>query len=246
MKNWEHRKKLNKGIADFLTSLQTRKAYYPGSFELYKQFVDVHPDAQQWGNPKEGHLPWTFIPDVDPTNEDDICFKREPFISLYSETALDANSVTDFIGKAVEFANEKIWGTLTASIAVHPDSMKDPLVATAIDEAIANLRYGSIVINYWGAMAYYMVTTPWGGYPDTDIYDVQSGIGFVNNTLMFDRPQKSVVYARFDTPRDPTLANVPNNHLYFVQSTRYQFNPTIGNLLKLIWTILTLKQAKKK
>ena len=246
MKNWEHREKLNNGIADFLASLETRKAYYPGSFELYQQFTDAHPKARKMGNPKEGHLPWTFIPDIDAANEDDICFKREPFISLYSETAIDADTVVEFIDKAVEVANEKVWGTLVATIAVHPDSLKDPLVAAAIDQAIANLRYGSIVINYWGAMAYYMVTTPWGGYPDTDIYDVQSGIGFVNNTLMFDRPQKSVVYARFDTPRDPTLANVPNNHLYFVQATRYQFSPTIGNLLKLIWTILTLKQAKKK
>jgi hypothetical protein len=241
MKNWEHRKKLNKGIADCLASVETRKAYYPGSFELHKQFVDVHPNTRQLGNPKEGHLPWTFIPDVDPTNEDDICFKREPFISLYSETTLDADSVTEFIGKAVEFANEKVWGTLTASIAVHPDSMKDPLVAAAIDQAIADLRYGSVVINYWGAIAYYLATTPWGGHPNTDIYDVQSGIGFVNNTLMFDHPQKSVVYAKFNIPQDPTLVNYSNNYSYFRQDSHYHFNPSMGNLLKLFWTILTMK-----
>jgi hypothetical protein len=76
MKNWEHREKLNKGIANFLAGTKTSKAYYPGSFELHHLFVEAHPQALQLGKPQEGHLPWTFIPDVDATNEDDICFKR--------------------------------------------------------------------------------------------------------------------------------------------------------------------------
>ena len=240
MKNWERREKLNQEIADFLGGLKTRKAYYPGSFELHKQFVETHPNAMQLGSPQEGHLPWTFIPDVNSNNEDDICFKREPFMSLCSETALEADSVVEFIGKAVEFANEKMWGTLVATIAVHPDSMKDPQIAAAVDQAIADLRYGSVVINAWGGIAYYLSNTPWGGYPDTDIYDVQSGIGFVNNPLMFDRPQKSVVYTPF-APQVENLVNNPNYHLNFAQVARYDFNPTFGNLLKLLWTFMTHK-----
>lgn len=241
MKNWDRRETLNQGIADFLAGMKTRKAYYPGSFELHKQFVDAHPNARQLGSPQEGHLPWTFIPDINSSNEEDICFNREPFMGLFSETALEAGDVVEFIDKAVEFANKKLWGTLAAYIVVHPDSMKDPQIAAAVDQAIADLRYGSIVINYWGGLSYYLMNAPWGGYPNTDIYDVQSGIGFVNNPLMFDRPQKSVVYAQFDLPLDPTLVNVPNNYLYFAQAARYEFNPTLGNLLKLFWTILKLK-----
>ncbi len=241
MKNWDRREKLNQGIADFLAGMKTRKAYYPGSFELHKQFVDAHPNAMQLGSPQEGHLPWTFIPDVDSSNEDDICFTREPFMSLCSEIALEADSVVEFIHKAVEFANKKIWGTLAAYIVVHSDSMKDPQTAAAVDKAIADLHYGSVVINYWGGLSYYLMSAPWGGYPNTDIYDVQSGIGFVNNPLMFDHPQKSVVYAQFDLPLDPTLVNVPNNYRYFAQAARYEFKPTLGNLLKLFWTILKLK-----
>ncbi len=245
MKNWDRREELNQGIADFLAGVKTRKAYYPGSFELHKQFVEAHPNARQWGSPQDSHLPWTFIPDVDSTNEDDICFKREPFMSLFSETALEADNVIEFISNAVEFANEKMWGTLVATIAVHPASMKDPQIAAAVDRAIADLRYGSIVINYWGGIAYYLATTPWGGHPNTDIYDVQSGIGFVNNLLMFDRPQKSVVHVPFNLRRDPTLVNIPNNHLYYAQLARFNHNPTIVNLLKLLWTILTLSSKPK-
>jgi acyl-CoA reductase-like NAD-dependent aldehyde dehydrogenase len=241
MKNWEQREKLNQEIAAFLAGAKTDKAFYPGSFELHQQFVDAHPQALQLGEPPEGHLPWTFIPDLDATNEADICFTHEPFMSLFSETALEAESVAEFIGKAVKFANEKLWGTLVASIVVHPASMKDPAVAAAVDQAIADLRYGTVVMNNYGALAYYIKRTPWGGYPGSDIYDVQSGIGFVNNALMFDHIQKSVVYADFAPPIDLSLASALENYLLFQQDTRYQFNPSASNLFKLVWRALTIK-----
>jgi acyl-CoA reductase-like NAD-dependent aldehyde dehydrogenase len=243
MKNWQQREKLNRGIADYLAGTDTRKAYYPGSFELHQQFIDAHPQALQLGDPHPGHLPWTFIPDVDPTRMDDICFNREPFMSLFSETALQADSVVDFIRKAVDFANERLWGTLIASIVVHPESLKDPEIASAIDQAIADLRYGSIVINQWGAFAHYMTITPWGGYPGSDIFDVQSGIGFVNNPLMFDRPQKSVIYTDFTPLVDPFRANMSNSYLYYRQDTRFQMDPSVINLAKLVWRAVTAKET---
>jgi hypothetical protein len=243
MKNWEHRGALNRGIADFLATIKTRKAYYPGSFELHRQFVDEHPDALQLGEPQEGHLPWTFIVDVDAANPDDICFKREPFLSSYSETALEAENVVEYIRKAVEFANERLWGNLVASIVVHPASLKDKAVAEAVDHAIADLRYGSIVINHMGLLAYYMKITPWGAYPGNELHDIRSGTGFVNNPLMFDSVQKSVIYSDFSPLADTFLANLTNSYLVFRQSTRYFFDPSIGNLLKLIGRAMTVKNA---
>ena len=243
-KDWEHREKLNHEIARFLEGIHTRKAYYPGSFRLYQQFMEAHPEALQLGDLQEGHLPWTFIQDLDPTNSEDMCFSCEPFMSLYSETALEADDVAEFISKAVVFANEKLWGTLVASIVVHPKSLNDPTVAADVEQAIADLRYGSIVINQWGAYAHYMMATPWGGYPGSDMFDVQSGIGFVNNPLMFDSIQKSVVYTAFTPLVDPSLVNLSNNYLYFRQDTRYQYHPSIGNLVSLIWKAIMCKEAK--
>lgn len=243
MKNWEQRDKLNQGIGDFLARTKTRKAYYPGSFELHKQFIQAHPQALVLGETQEGHLPWTFILGLDDGNKDDICFTREPFMSLFSETALEAGSVVEFIHKAVEFANECLWGTLTSTIVVHPASMKDPSVAAAVDQAIADLHYGSVVINQNGGLAAYLPCIPWGGYPGSDIYDVQSGIGSVNNPLMFDHPQKSVCYADFTPLADPLIANLSNNYLFYRQESVYESNPTVGNLLRLIWRAMTLKEA---
>jgi acyl-CoA reductase-like NAD-dependent aldehyde dehydrogenase len=235
MKGWEKREAFNAAIADYLSSLETRQAYYPGAENLHAEFTKRHPDALQLGEPKAGELPWTFIPEVDPSNRDDICFKREAFLGLFGETAIDADGVVDFIGKAVAFANENLWGTLCASIVVHPRSMKDPFIAAAVEKAIADLRYGSVVVNHWGAIAYYMAVTPWGAYPGHDMYDIQSGIGKVHNPLMFAEAEKSVTRAPFISIPDPYTATATRSYSYYRRDTRYQHEPSVRNLLKLLW-----------
>lgn len=242
--DWEHRQAVNDGIAKFLDGIETTKAYYPGAAEQHERFVAAHPEALRLGKPRPGHLPWTFIADVDAGHAEDICFNEEPFLSLFSETSLGGRDAAEFIGKAVDFANDKVWGTLVASIVVHPKSMKDPAVAEAVNRAIEDLRYGSIVINNWGALAHYMTATPWGAYPGSDMGDVQSGIGFVNNPLMFDRVQKSVIYSDFAPIADPFLANI-TNYFWYRQDARYNHKPSIGNMLDLIFKAMTMKEIKK-
>ena len=53
------------------------------------------------------------------------CVTTEAFCSLFAETALEAESVPEYIDKAVAFANQYIWGSLNATIIVHPDLLKD-------------------------------------------------------------------------------------------------------------------------
>jgi hypothetical protein len=49
------------------------------------------------------------------------------------------------------------------------------------------------VINQWVVTAWLLMLTHWGGYPGYEIYDIQSDTSAVNNLLMFELPQKSVV-----------------------------------------------------
>ena len=72
----------------------------------------------------------------------------------------------------------------------------------ALNEAIADLRYGSIGVNLWHALSFALGTTVWGAYPGHAVNDIQSGRGFVGNAYMFARPQKSVV-------RGPFVCNPP-------------------------------------
>ena len=89
-----------------------------------------------------------------------------------------------------------------------------------------------------------MTATPWGAHPGSDIYDVQSGIGFVNNPFMFDRVQKSVIYSDFAPIADPFLANIIN-YFWFRQDARYHNNPSVSNMFNLIWKAMTMKEVKK-
>jgi len=74
-------------------------------------------------------------------------------------TSLTAASPSDFLDAAVSFCNDVVWGTLSATVIVHPKSgVKDALM-----RAVANLRYGAIGVNIWHATAFAIGTTTWGG-----------------------------------------------------------------------------------
>lgn len=232
---WAQRDQLNEAISQYLHGLETRKAYYPAAQRQHAEFLAAHPEARQLGQPGEGELPWTYIPGLDSSNVDELCFRQEPFMSLFSETALEAADTVEFIDKAVQFANSRLWGSLCVSIVVHPKTLKDPLVAAAVEQALTDLNYGTVVVNHWGALGYYMVVTPWGAPPGHDLYDIQSGTGKVNNPLMFDKPLKSVLRAPFISVPDPYMVHSKNSYRYFRQDVRYQANPSAWNLLKLLW-----------
>jgi acyl-CoA reductase-like NAD-dependent aldehyde dehydrogenase len=235
-KSWTQRENLIKAIGNEMAKLETRIAYYPGAREKHAAFVSAHPDARQFGDSGQGRLPWTFITNVDPKNGNDICFNTEAFCSLFAETALEAANVPEFIDRAVDFVNATLWGTLTASIIIHPKSLLDPDVAASLERALVNLRYGTICVNEWGGMAYFFGRTPWGGFPGHDIYDIQSGIGFVNNPLMFSKPQKSVIYGRFKKRIDPTLISFKHALEMQKRLTYYLASPSIWKMLGLVWT----------
>lgn len=195
--DWNQRKALLEHIRQVLAKVPLRTAYYPGAMQRYEAFIASHPEAERFGTPEKGQLPWVLIPSLDPARKRDVCFTTEAFCGVFGETGLAASSVAEYIDRAVAFANDTLWGTLSATILIHPSSLQDPTVAAALDRAVADLRFGTVAINTWAANAFGMGVTTWGGFPGSSLYDIQSGTGFVHNTLMFDRPQKSVVRAPF-------------------------------------------------
>jgi acyl-CoA reductase-like NAD-dependent aldehyde dehydrogenase len=195
--SWRQRIELLDAIGQVLSQVPTRRAYYPGASQRHEEFISQHPESREFGGMSTDHLPWTLISDVDPSSTNEICFRREAFYGLCAETALEATSIPNFLDRAVEFANEQLWGTLCATLIVHPTSLRDPGIAEAVDRALASLKYGTVSINMLAYYSAYLMGTPWGAFPGSDIYDIQSGIGKTFNTLMFARPAKSVVRAPF-------------------------------------------------
>ncbi len=201
--SWSQRDQLLQEMRRLLTQIPSRIAYYPGAFERHRTFVAEHPEAEQIGISTEQQLPWTLVVGVDPVSVDDVCFTTEAFCSLFAETALEADTVPEYIDSAVAFANQHLWGSLNATIIVHPASLKDPTIAAAVERAIANLRYGTVGINYWAGAGFTFGTTTWGAFPGHELSNIQSGTGVVHNTLMFSRPQKSVLWGPFRSMLTP-------------------------------------------
>ena len=236
---WGQREGLLDATRRAFAKTRARKPYYPGARDRYETFVGTHPNADQYGSRDDNGVPWTLISHLDPTNVDDICFTMESWCGVTSEVALPAASVAEYIDKAVEFCNDKVWGSLNAGIIVHPKSLKDPRVKAAVDRAIANLRAGSIGVNHWAALAYGFVSPTWGAFPGHDIYDIRSGKGVVHNTYLFDKPQKSVIRGPFRVSPRPvwfvdhkTAAEVGRKVTYF------NADPSLGRIPSLLWSAI--------
>ena len=60
----------------------------------------------------------------------------------------------DFLRRAVEFSNEKLWGTLSAALTVHPSFRRDPAGEATFQSALAELRHGAIGVNFMAASFY--------------------------------------------------------------------------------------------
>jgi acyl-CoA reductase-like NAD-dependent aldehyde dehydrogenase len=229
---WPQRQALLARTREALAQVPVRRAYYPGAADRFETFLAAHPDtAETFGARSGDKLPWVLIPDLDPAKRDDVCFTTEAFCSIFGETALAAATVPEYIDKAVAFCNGTLWGTLNVTLIVHPASLKDPDVAQAVDRAIANLRYGTVSINHWAAVGYGLVVTPWGGFPGHTAQDIQSGTGWVHNTLMFDRIQKTVVRAPFRVlPKPVWFANHKTAHLLAPKLSRFEAAPSPAKL----------------
>lgn len=205
-KNWPQRAEFLELVDRVLAEVPTRKAYYPGAADRYRRFTGrpTEPDAQ-------GRLPWTLVRDADAARAPQL-FCEESFVCVCGETALEASDERDFVIRAVDFANEKLWGTLSAALTVHPSFRKDEAGEKCFQTALERLRYGAIGINHWPALVYAMMSPPWGGYPSGTLEDAQSGIGSVHNTFMLEQVEKTVlegpltVFPKpfwFPTHRDP-------------------------------------------
>ncbi|HEX4955125.1 MAG TPA: aldehyde dehydrogenase family protein [Thermoanaerobaculia bacterium] len=207
-RGWSQRGELLDAIRGQLAAAPTRLAYYPGAAERWQRFVDAHPQAEQFGDTRFGRLPWTLIPNLDPGREDDPCFTTEVFASLFAEVGLPGDDAASFLDQAVRFCNERLWGTLNATLIADGATQADPYTGAAFERALEQLQYGTVTVNHWAAVGYGLVVTPWGAYPGSTLTDVQSGEGFVHNTLMFSAIEKCVVRSLFRAfPKPPWFAS---------------------------------------
>jgi aldehyde dehydrogenase (NAD(P)+) len=187
---WDGTPKLIAQIENVLRDIIDRPAYYPGAVQRH-ELLNA-PGAQTFGKSGDGFIPRTLVRVEAHSKSQN--FMVEAFAPLLTVTTLDGDTQA-FLRTAVDFANEEMWGSLGGNIIVHPATMRE--FAPELDKAIANLRYGCVGVNAWTGVGFLLTETTWGAFPGNAINDVRSGIGVVHNSFLFDKAQKSVVYAPF-------------------------------------------------
>ncbi|NOX56220.1 MAG: hypothetical protein GXP27_17610 [Planctomycetes bacterium] len=105
---------------------------------------------------------------------------------------MSSTSPTRFLHDAVEFVNERLWGTLSAALTVPPGCRRGRK-RRWVGEAVARLRYGMVGINHWPGTLYGLASPPWGAEPGRPLNDVQSGRGWVHNAYLLNGVEKTVL-----------------------------------------------------
>jgi acyl-CoA reductase-like NAD-dependent aldehyde dehydrogenase len=217
-RGWPRRADLLKAIEGALAGAPVRRSYYPGAEDRWRQLTSGRTGITTVGTAGPGELPWTLLPGLDATDPREPAFQTEPFCSVLSETEVGSDDPVEFLERAVDFANNRLWGTLSAELVVHPASLKDPRIAQALDRAIARLRYGVVTVNAWSGFAFVYGTPPWGAYPGASPSDIQSGTGWVHNTSMLENVEKSIL--RHPLTIVPKPATFPSNRMAHVVTRR--------------------------
>ncbi|MZD08827.1 aldehyde dehydrogenase family protein, partial [Streptomyces sp. SID5785] len=188
-RDWDGTERLLTEVRRVLRALPQRDAYYPGAAERIAATAGTHPDAETYG--EDGCR--ILVPDV--RDPDDPMVTVEVFAGALGVVRLPGGDAPGFLRAATEFADDRLPGTLGATLLVHPRT--ESAHRAAVDEAIAGLRYGTLGVNCWSAFGFLLGYTPWGAHPGHTPAAIGSGIGFVHNAFQLEDVEKTVLRAPF-------------------------------------------------
>lgn len=260
-KQWPERERFLQLIEQTLSRVPQRKAYYPGAFDRYSEFAGMSPDAARGllrkgvsgprsmsgskatadgtttfvagPNGSEQTLPWTFIRNVNP-NEPNPLFSSESFVCVCAEVPIDADSPEEFVEKAVEFSNEKLWGTLACSMTLPNGFRRDAIRRQLIQKKLDELQFGAVSINQWSAILFALMSPPWGGCSGGTLCDPLSGIGWVHNSFMLTDIDKTVLEAPLNVVPKPVWSPTHNRPEELAWAMfELMSKPSLWNLTKL-------------
>lgn len=208
-RQWAPRRKFLAYLQQILANIRPRRSYYPGAVDLWHEQTVNRKHMIRLGEVGHDTLPWTLLTDMDAESRNEPLFGQEAFCPILMETQLGSSDPVDFLEHAVQFANERLWGTLSATLVVHPRLMEDQRTAAAVERAIARLRYGTVAVNTFPGLSFAFGSPPWGAYPGATPDHIQSGSGWVHNTAMLEGIEKTVM--RFPLTRFPRPVYFPTN-----------------------------------
>lgn len=121
-------------------------------------------------------------------------YATEYFSTVLGHTTLPGVG-SEFFERAVEFANDRLAGSLGATILVAPRDSR--AMGAGFDDILVKLRYGGIGVNAWSAFAFVLYSAAWGAFPGNTLEAVGSGIGVVHNSYFLAGTERTVVRGPF-------------------------------------------------
>jgi acyl-CoA reductase-like NAD-dependent aldehyde dehydrogenase len=233
-RGWAQREAFLDKLHEEFARLPARRAYYPGAEDRYRAFREVYPNARAFGQASPHVVPWTIIPNV-PPDAGEFALTREAFCGVLAEVSLDVSDPASFLREAVAFANEHVWGTLSCMLII--DYRTRMRYRTEYEAALEALRYGGIGVNVWAGANFALGEPSWGAYPGNTLDNVGSGIGVVHNTMLYDHPQKSIVYGPFRMfPTPVWFADHKTLHTLGRLATMFEADPSWAKLPQIALT----------
>ncbi|MBC7957131.1 MAG: aldehyde dehydrogenase [Cytophagales bacterium] len=190
-RQWAQKGEFVSALEATLSASEARGLYYPGAQQRMVDFAAHHPTARSLKRASGESL---LIATLDLTRPE--AKTREVFAPALSVTELDGADAEAYLKAAINFANEQLYGTLGANIVIHPKTIAQ-IGRKRFEELLLGLRYGTIAVNTWTGLGFLTASATWGAFPGHTLVDVQSGIGVVHNSFLFDKPERTVVEAPF-------------------------------------------------
>lgn len=177
-----------------LSNVPGRPLYYPGAKERLSEFAGHYPQAARL-IPPQRNTERVVVAFPKAGARDPYAMQHEVFAPALGEVLLPAPDAESYLRTAIQYCNANLQGTLGANILIHPRTLRE--LGDRFEEIVADLHYGCIAVNAWTGLGFLLSQTPWGAFPGHPLNDIQSGRGFVHNTLLFDRAERTVIYAPF-------------------------------------------------
>ncbi|TDM06620.1 MAG: aldehyde dehydrogenase [Ideonella sp. MAG2] len=190
-KDWDQKSAFLSALEEVVRQAPPRGLYYPGAKERLAEFCEHNPGFKAVQRPGSQDL---LVSTLDLSN--DKARSTEVFAPALSVVEVAGADAEAYLAAAIELANQQLYGTLGANIVIHPATLK-AIGRQRFEALLAELRYGTIAINAWTGLGFLSAQSPWGAFPGHTLADVQSGIGVVHNTMLFDKPERAVVEAPF-------------------------------------------------
>jgi aldehyde dehydrogenase (NAD(P)+) len=190
--NWAQKDAFIGALERTIGNSEGRALYYPGAKDRLSGFAEHNKNAKRLT--RRGGEEVLIAPLAAASNS--YAESTEVFAPALNVTEVAGDTAEAYLKAAIDYANNQLYGTLGANIVIHPKTIAQ-IGRQRFEQLLIELRYGTIAVNAWTGLGFLTPQATWGAFPGHTLADVQSGIGVVHNTMLFEKPQRTVVEAPF-------------------------------------------------